>query len=116
MPAERSGDPRSSRNPRQAFLNDVAKRLNVTPAQLNSALKGAAIDQLDAAVKAGKLTQAQANALKQRIQQGAHGGAPFGSDRRARSGSGLVGPGPLLRRGCSRTGRSGDALPRSTSA
>src|SRR6185312_5089220 len=28
-------------------------------------------------VKAGKLTQAQANALKQRIQQGPAGGAPF---------------------------------------
>lgn len=66
-----------SSNPRQAYLNDVAKRLNVTPAQLQSALKGAAIDQLDAAVKAGKLTQAQANALKQGIQQGAPGGAPF---------------------------------------
>ena len=66
-----------SSNPRQQYLNDVAKRLNVTPAQLSSALQGAAIDQLEAAVKAGKLTQAQANALKQRIQQGAAGGAPF---------------------------------------
>ena len=67
----------SSQDPRQQYLNDVAKRLNVTPAQLNSALKGASLDQLQAAVKAGKLTQAQANALKQRIQQGPAGGAPF---------------------------------------
>ncbi|MGZ4303296.1 MAG: hypothetical protein ACXVSL_00300 [Solirubrobacteraceae bacterium] len=67
----------SSQNPRQQYLNDVAKRLNVTPAQLESALKGASLDQLQAAVKAGKLTQAQANALKQRIQHGAAGGAPF---------------------------------------
>ena len=66
-----------SSNPRQQYLNDVAKRLNVTPAQLNSALNGAALDQLNAAVKAGKLTQAQANALKQRIQQGVAGGVPF---------------------------------------
>ena len=66
-----------SSNPRQQYLDDVAKRLNVTPAQLNSALNGAALDQLNAAVKAGKLTQAQANALKQRIQQGAPGGGPF---------------------------------------
>ena len=66
-----------SSNPRQQYLNDVAKRLNVTPAQLNSALNGAALDQLNAAVKAGKLTQAQADALKQRIQQGAPGGVPF---------------------------------------
>src|SRR5205807_4842221 len=69
----------SHQDPRQAFLNDVAKRLNVSPAQLNSALKGAAADQLDAAVKAGKLTQAEANALKQRIQQnGATAPVPFG--------------------------------------
>lgn len=58
---------------RQAFLNDVAHRLGVTPAQLSSALNGAFKDQLDAAVKAGKLTQAQANAIKQWAQGG---GAP----------------------------------------
>lgn len=60
---------------RQAFLTDVAKRLNVTPQQLTAALKAASIDQLNAAVKAGKLTQAQANAIKQRIEQG--GAGPF---------------------------------------
>ncbi len=59
----------STTYPRQAFLNDVAKRLNVSPTELSSALKGAYQDQLDAAVKAGKLTQAQANAIKQRIAQ-----------------------------------------------
>jgi hypothetical protein len=62
-------------NARQAFLADVAKRLNVTPAQLSSALKAAALDRLAAAVKVGKLTQAQADALKQDIQN--RGGAPF---------------------------------------
>jgi hypothetical protein len=55
---------------RQAFLNDVAKRLHVTPQQLSSALNGAATDQLQAAVKAGRLTQAQANALEQRLKNG----------------------------------------------
>jgi len=54
---------------RQAFLNDVAKRLHVTPQQLDQALKGAFDDQLQGAVKAGRLTQAQADALKQRLQQ-----------------------------------------------
>ena len=82
-----------SSNPRQQYLNDVARRLNVTPAQLSSALQGAAIDQLEAAVKAGKLTQAQANALKQRIQQGAAGGAPFLGPP---GPGGLVGPGGLI--------------------
>jgi hypothetical protein len=58
---------------RQAFLNDVAKRLHVTPQQLSSALNGAFTDELQAAVKSGKLTQAQANALQQHLKQG---GAP----------------------------------------
>ncbi len=60
---------------RQAFLNDVAKRLHVTPQQLSSALNGAAVDQLQAQVKAGRLTQAQANALEQRLRSG--GPAPL---------------------------------------
>jgi hypothetical protein len=55
---------------RQAFLNDVARRLHVTPAQLTSALEGAEIDQINAAVASGKLTKAQGNAIKQKIQQG----------------------------------------------
>ena len=55
---------------RQAFLNDVAKRLHVSPAQLTAALEGATADQLQAAVNAGQLTQAQANALAQRLKNG----------------------------------------------
>lgn len=66
----------SGGNSRQAFLNDVARRLNVSPQQLTSALNGAFDDQLAAAVAAGKLTQAQANAIKQRARQ--RGGARFG--------------------------------------
>ncbi len=60
---------------RQAFLNDVANRLHVSRQQLSSALKGAALDQLNAEVKSGQMTQAQANALKQRIEKG--GALPF---------------------------------------
>ena len=63
-------------NSRQAFLNDVAKRLHVTPQELAQALSGATIDQLQAAVKAGRLTQAQADALEQQFKQGP--GVPFG--------------------------------------
>ena len=64
---------------RQAFLNDVAKRLHVSPQQLSSALNGAYLDQLQAEVKAGRLTQAQANALKQRLnQRGSATAVPFG--------------------------------------
>jgi hypothetical protein len=60
----------STRSARQAFLNDVAKRLNVTPQDLSAALQGAFIDRLNAAVAAGKLTQAQANRLEQRLREG----------------------------------------------
>jgi hypothetical protein len=61
---------------RQALLGDVAKRLHVSPSQLRSAIRGALLDRLGAAVKAGRLTQAQANHIKQRLEQG--GGLPLG--------------------------------------
>jgi hypothetical protein len=64
-----------SNNDRQAFINDVAHRLNVSPDKLKSALQGAFFDRLDAAVAAGKLTRQQADQIKQRVQQG--GGLPF---------------------------------------
>ena len=60
---------------RQAFLNDAAHRLGVTPQHLKDALAGALQDELGAAVKAGKLTQAQANAILQRFRQS--GGLPL---------------------------------------
>jgi hypothetical protein len=53
---------------RQAFLDDAAKRLGVPPQRLKDAFAGALQDKLNAAVKAGKLTQAQANAMVQRFQ------------------------------------------------
>ncbi len=59
----------SSSNPRQAFLNDVAKRLHVSPQRLDGAVKAALLDRLNAAVKDGRLTQAQANAIKQRMRK-----------------------------------------------
>src|SRR2546423_13038978 len=69
----------STPNTRQAFLNDVAKRLHVTPQQLTQALTGATDDQLQAAVKAGRLTQAEANQLAQRLKRsGSAPAIPFG--------------------------------------
>jgi hypothetical protein len=58
----------SSSNPRKAFVNDVAKRLHVSPQRLTSAIKAAEIDRLNAAVKDGRLTQAQANTIKHAIE------------------------------------------------
>ena len=76
---------------RQAFLGDVANRLNVSPSRLDSALSGAFRDRLAAAVAAGKLTQAQAKAIEQRVQQ--NGGVPVfgGGWRDGRHGEGLHG-------------------------
>ncbi len=87
----------SGTSSQQAFLNDVAKRLNVSPTQLRDALNGAFLDRLNAAVKAGKLTQTQADRLKQRLEQG--GRLPFffgprGLGQRGFSPRGL-GPGGL---------------------
>jgi hypothetical protein len=67
----------ASSTSRQAFLNDLAKRLNVTPAQLSSALRGAYGDRLNALVAAGRLTKAQAKAIEQAIARG--GAAPLGA-------------------------------------
>ena len=41
-------------NDQQAFLNDAAKRLDVTPAQLQAALRGAYDARIDAAVAADR--------------------------------------------------------------
>lgn len=75
-------------NDQQAFLNDVAKRLDVTPAELKAALQGAYGDQIDAAVAAGKITKEQGEAMKERSTQG---GLPlFGGGHRG--GFGHHGP------------------------
>src|SRR5438067_11542526 len=65
--ASGSADPAAER---QAFLSDAANRLGVTSAKLQEALKQAALDRVDAAVAAGRLTDAQAAAIKQRIESG----------------------------------------------
>lgn len=77
-------------SPQEPLLTDVAKRLNVSPAKLRAAVQGALLDRVQAAVKAGELTQAQANRLKQRIEKGA---LPFGP--LAGGGFWFHGPGPV---------------------
>jgi hypothetical protein len=72
--ASGSGDPAAER---QAFLSDAANRLGVSSAKLQDALKQAALDRVDAAVAAGRLTKAQADSIKQRIESGRLG-AGFG--------------------------------------
>jgi hypothetical protein len=74
------------------FLDSVAKHLGVTPQKLKDATKAAAVDQVNADLAAGRITQAQADALKKRIEagDGVLGGPGFG---RGPGGPGFGGPG-----------------------
>ena len=60
----------SPRQESQAVLNDAAKQLGVTPTALSAALKKALENRVDAAVAAGRLTKAQGDEIKQRIEAG----------------------------------------------
>ena len=81
----------SPRQDNQAVLNDAAKQLGVEPSALSAALKKALENRVDEAVAAGRLTKAQGDELKQRIESGDaplfggpgrgfgfHKGGPFG--------------------------------------
>lgn len=54
----------------EAIVNDAAKELGVQPSELTAALKTALKNQVDAAVQAGRLTEAQGQAMKARIDAG----------------------------------------------
>jgi hypothetical protein len=76
-----------------ALLTDAAQRLDVSPSELRSALEGAFGDQLDQAVRAGKLTQRQADQIKARIARyGLPLGGPGGPGPNGRGGFGFGGP------------------------
>jgi hypothetical protein len=94
--AASSGDDRKKAE--QSILDDAAKRLNVSPEALKSALGEAEDAQLDAQVKAGKLTQEQADAIKKaRAQRGTVLGGPGvhgGPGGRGFGPGGQGGPGP----------------------
>lgn len=65
----------------QAVIDDAAERLGVEPGELSDALRAALESRVDAAVEAGRLTEAQGETLKERIGEtpllfgglGAHG-------------------------------------------
>jgi hypothetical protein len=59
-----------SDSPGQSFLDSVAKHLGISSEKLEDATRAAAIDQVDAALAEGRITQAQADELKQRIESG----------------------------------------------
>jgi hypothetical protein len=106
--AATSGD--DGKKAEQSILDDAAKRLNVSPDDLRSALSAAEDAQLDQAVKDGKLTQAQADAIKAHRQQ----------DGRVLGGPGVGGPhgpgGPGFGRGLGFKFGPGGALDSAASA
>jgi hypothetical protein len=60
----------SSNDETKTVLNDAAKELGVQPSELSAALKKALSDRVDEAVEAGRLTKAEGDALKARINSG----------------------------------------------
>ena len=54
----------------EAVVNDAAEQLGVEPSELTAALKEALSNRVDDAVEAGRLTEAEGEELKQRIQSG----------------------------------------------
>jgi hypothetical protein len=82
----------------QAIVNDAAGSLGVDPSKLSDALKKALENQVDAQVTAGKLSKEQADAIKQRIEDGTQpifGGPGFGGPRGHFGRPGFGGPGGM---------------------
>jgi hypothetical protein len=60
----------SPKQEREAFLNDAAEELGVEPSELSAALKSALKKRVDAAVEAGRITKAEGDRIKARIDAG----------------------------------------------
>jgi uncharacterized protein YidB (DUF937 family) len=83
----------------KAVIDDAAKQLGIPSSRLSDALKQALSDRVDAAVAAGRVTKAEGDALKARIQSndfplfgGPHSGSGhFGFIGRLESAAGYIG-------------------------
>jgi hypothetical protein len=91
--ATQSTSPQAQSN---AIVADAAGQLGVTSTQLSGALKKALENQVDAAVTAGQLSQAQATQLKARIEAGNVPLLGLGPAGGGGHGFGHHGPGPGL--------------------
>jgi hypothetical protein len=77
----------------QAFISHLASRLNLSADAVTSALKNAEKDSVADQVKAGKITQAQADQIDQRIDSGQGGFPGFGFGPGPGGPRGFGGPG-----------------------
>jgi hypothetical protein len=83
----------------KAIIDDAARRLGIPSSKLSDALKQALGDRIDAAVAAGRITKAEGDALKQRIQSDEfpifggrhHGFGHFGFFGRFEAAAGYLG-------------------------
>ncbi len=97
---------------RKAFLGDAATRLHVSESQLQSALSGAYVDRLNAAVASGKLSQAQAQKIEARVAKGGTPWLRFGRQRQSlrlgliRAAAGYLGLTPQQLRSERKSGKS----------
>ena len=86
----------SPKQEQQAIINDAASQLGVSPDKLTNALKQALKNRVDAAVKDGRLTKEQGDAIKARIDAGDAplflGPRPFDRDRHGFRGPGFFHP------------------------
>jgi hypothetical protein len=57
-------------SPASTFLDSVAKHLGISSEELEDATKAAAVEQVDRALEDGKITQEQADAMRERIESG----------------------------------------------
>lgn len=80
----------------QLFMEKLAARLGITVDKYNEAVKGARQDVLDQQVKDGRITQDQANQMKDRLDKAPAGAAGFGG--------GMMGPRGGMRGGMRGTG------------
>src|SRR5438105_4926773 len=76
-----SASPSASKNYAQVFLDKLAGILHMTPAQTQDALKQAQLQTVDQMLADGKITKAQADAMKARINAGQGLGAVGGFGR-----------------------------------
>jgi len=72
-----TSSPGTGTNYGQVFVNKLAAILHLTPAQTQNDLKQAELQTVDQMLKEGKITQAQADVLKNRINSGEGFGFPF---------------------------------------
>src|SRR6185295_12721814 len=80
------------------LLDRVAQKLGIESSTLSTAIKSSANDDIDAKVASGQLTQAQADAVKQRIANAPAGAPLFGGgfgDHRGMGRGGGVDPAKL---------------------